>query len=373
MIKKLWLICLLLLSAGCYAQNIIPPEKRGKVLQSFFTHPGSALFTDIILSMDNDNSVKNKEGLIAPLTGFITEGLCRYKNEREKYEKLGAQLKNIKNLYNDCLKLSLVKDTLLNWGGGHNASVNDLHWGGFFASGDTRYLDVLISEMKYSDSKDLTLYLAAISAKWSLCSNAITYTQVKDYLESIKEKVHWELKPHLVEVLNSDPGAIKDEMMKGIRKIKGSGNSQNTDSLVAINTYEDNGLQLVFFVTGDVNFFTEWQKPDMPQISPVKTYKRGDDIFPIIIFGTDGKDDKGNADLTYDIDVKRPDGSIYGHFDQLIIWKDEPATMLYLAKQPLKIHIEKGDPAGIYRIEASVYENNKKVKINFSLAFKVEE
>jgi|GEM_PF-982625 len=372
MIKKLLLAGLFILSTVCYAQNIIPPEKRGEVLQSFFTNPGSDLFTSIILSMDDDSSVKNNKGIILPLTGFITEGLCRYKDEREKYEKLGSRLKNINNIYNNCLKLSLVKDTILNWGE-HNAAVNDLHWGAFFASGDTRYLDVLVSEMKYCDSKDINLFVTATSARWSLCSNAIAYVQVKNYLESIKEKVHWELKPYILEVLNSDPGDIRNKMLSDIRKIKADGYLQNTDSLVAINTYQDNGLQLVFFVTGDANFFTEWQKPDMPQISPVKIYKRGDDIFPIIIFGTDGKDDKGNADLTYDIDVKRPDGSIYGHFDQLVIWKDEPATMLYLAKQPLKIHIEKGDPAGIYRIDASVYENNKKMKINFSLAFKVEE
>ena len=147
--------------------------------------------------------------------------------------------------------------------------------------------------------------------------------------------------------------------------------ANETDSLKAISEFKDDGLQIIVVLINDRGFFDEWQKPEMPTIESVDTYKRGDQVIPIIIFGTDRKDENGNADLTYDIIIKKPDGAIYGEFNQLNVWKDEEASVMHLVKQPIIIGIEEKDPLGIYTIDISVYENVKKQKIDFKLLFQV--
>jgi hypothetical protein len=52
-------------------------------------------------------------------------------------------------------------------------SFNDFNWASYFATGDMKYLDNIIANIKYGENRvDLNLFLAGESAKWSLCSNA---------------------------------------------------------------------------------------------------------------------------------------------------------------------------------------------------------
>jgi hypothetical protein len=149
--------------------------------------------------------------------------------------------------------------------------------------------------------------------------------------------------------------------------------SAGQDSVRCVRNYDTNGLQIHYALIGDKKFFDEWQKPQMPKIVPIDTFKRGEDIFPIIIFSTNAKDSLGNADLSYDITIIKPDGSVYGHFEQLTVWKNAPAPVMHLIQQPIDIHIEKNDPLGYYKVQSTVYDNNKRVKVHFDLSFRVIE
>ncbi|MBI5471011.1 MAG: hypothetical protein HY961_01555 [Ignavibacteriae bacterium] len=141
-----------------------------------------------------------------------------------------------------------------------------------------------------------------------------------------------------------------------------------SDTLRSRVEYQGDGLNIIGALIDDREFFDEWQKPQMPRIESVDTFRRGDEVIPIIIFATSAKDQNGNADLTYDITIRKPDGSVYGHHDKLVIWKDAPAPMMHLVKQPVVIRLEKTDPLGIYTIHATVFENvrNQTVPIDFS-------
>lgn len=155
--------------------------------------------------------------------------------------------------------------------------------------------------------------------------------------------------------------------------VAGYMHAAGNDSLNAVANYNENGLQLHCALINDKGFFDEWQKPEMPKLNFVDTYKRGDYAIPIIIFGTNGKDEHGNADLTYDISVIKPDGTIYGDFKQLELWKNEPAPMLHLVKQPICIAFENKDPLGVYHIKMVIYDNNKGAKVNIELSLQVVE
>lgn len=144
------------------------------------------------------------------------------------------------------------------------------------------------------------------------------------------------------------------------------------DSLIEQDEYHKNGLDVLFFMIADTGFYQKWATADTPHIVTVVKFKRGQAALPIIIFGTDGKDDSGNANLTCDLTVIKPDGSIYAHFDNLIVWKDEPAPTMELSWSRAEIWIEQKDPLGIYRVHAIVHDNNKKVNVDLNLSFLVE-
>jgi len=373
MIRKSALLITIFFASISIAQHVIPSDKIGTELQSFYQHPSASLLTDIVQSIDADSSFLSKASSHPPIIGFLTVAFSRYKEEYDAYQSLAIQLKYAQDFVRFCLDLSQTKDTILNWTG-HDASLNDLHWGGFFASGDSRYIDRIVSEMQYCERTDsLVLFLAGASAKWSLCSNAKNFPEVKERLEELLNSMPADLKSHIKETLNSSPNDLKNEMSESIKHYSDRDDNSEDGSLSAIKNYSDNGLELHFVLIGDRNFFEEWEKPETPKISPKESYKRGDELFPIIIFSTDGKDENGNANLTYDIKIIKPDGTVYGEFKQLEVWKDSPAPEMHLIKQPVTIRLEESDLLGIYKIESTVYENNKNQKIDFKLNFQVVE
>lgn len=367
----IFLFIIQFLPSFSYSQTTSPQVKAAMEMQSFYKHPSPELLADIIKIIDSEEDFLSKSSSVFPYIGFITVALSKYQDKSEDFYDLSNKLKYSQELIKQCLKLSQIKDTVINWRG-HDPSINDLVWSGFFASGDTRYLDRLVSELKYCGRKDsLVLFLTGITAKWSLCSNAKSYPIVKEYLEQTLENRPTDLKVHINELLISMPGEIKEQMKEGIIEIKKREKDKKADPLCSLRDYNKDGLQIHYALIKDKNFFEEWKKPEMPTITSADTYKKGEDVIPIIIFATDGKDTNENADLTYDITITKPDGSQYGHFEQLEVWKDEPAPAMHLVKQPILLHIEKTDPAGVYQINSVVYENNKKVKVTFELSFQV--
>lgn len=371
--KQLILFVVLSLTSICFAQSENPQRNIGLKMQSFYQHPSPDLVIGIIKNIDGTKNFLSKSTSVFPYIGFMTVAFSKYADKYEEFYNFSNGLNDSKELVQYCLKLSKIRDTVLNWQG-HEPGINDLVWSGFFASGDTRYLDRLVSEMKYCDRKDsLKLFLTGISAKWSLCANAISYPLVKEYLEQTLEKRPPDLKAYIEELLGTTPDVITEQMREGIREFKNNEKANTVNPLCAQRDYNSDGLQIHFVLIKDKNFFEEWKKPEMPITRTVDTYKRGEDVIPIILFSTDGKDVNGNADLSYDITILKPDGSIYGKFEQLQVWKVEPAPMIHLVKQPAIIHLEKSDPTGIYKISSVVYENNKKAKVNFDLSFQVVE
>lgn len=369
--KPLILLTLLSLASVCFSQSVDPHKNIGMKMQTFFLHPDSDIILKIIKDIDGDKSFFDKSGAVYPYIGFMTVAFSKYADKYDEFYNFSNGLNDTKELVQHCLRLSKIQDTILNWRG-HLPGVNDLVWSGFFASGDTRYIGRLVSEMQFCKRKDsLMLFLTGITAKWSLCANAISYPQVKEYLEQTLERRPPEIQAHIKELLSTTPDVITKQMEEGIREINNKKKADADNSLCALRNYNSDGLQIHFVLIKDKGFFEEWKKPEMPKITHVDTYRLGEDVIPIIVFSTDGKDAEGNADLSYDITILKPDGSIYGKFEQLKVWKGEPAPLMHLVKQPVMIHLEKTDPTGIYKISSVVYENNKKTKVNFDLSFKV--
>ena len=365
------LLFFLSLSIVCYAQQDIPSRYYTGKFQDFYQHPSSTLLTDIITAIDNDTTASTNPTGQASSFGFLVAAFEKFNVVGASFPKLAGNLKHSKPLVQYSLMLSQRKDTILNWVG-HSPSINDMRWGAFFASGDTRYLSRLVYEMEYYDRDDsLKSFLASATAKWSLCSNALQFSEVKNYLVNAKDTCNKYLRSQIEETLNSSPEDLRDKLFEKLKLFNNMHQPSDKDSLHAHIEYEKNGLHLHIALTNDHNFFDEWQKSKKPKISSVGIYTRGDNVFPIIIFSTDGKDENGNADITYDIKIFKPDGTVYSNFEQLEIWKDAWSPALHLVKQPINIRIKNSDPLGVYKVHVVVYENNKKTNVAFDLSFKV--
>lgn len=98
-------------------------------------------------------------------------------------------------------------------------SFNDMNWSSFFATGNTKYLDNIISNIQYAENRsDLNLFLAGETAKWSLCSNSKQDKVVKLYLTSLKEN-----NKIINEILDKNQQYFKEEMVDILKKQKEKG------------------------------------------------------------------------------------------------------------------------------------------------------
>ena len=98
-------------------------------------------------------------------------------------------------------------------------AYNDMNWSSYFASGNLKYLDNIISNIHYSNERiDMNLFLTGASAKWSLCSNARQDLNVKKYLKSQKKN-----NKSVGEILKKEPYEFKEETITVIKEQRAKG------------------------------------------------------------------------------------------------------------------------------------------------------
>jgi hypothetical protein len=125
-------------------------------------------------------------------------------------------------------------------------------------------------------------------------------------------------------------------------------------------------------------FFKEMQTPEAPALLPAAKTRRGKPIETTVLFQNPlvGKD--GKMDVTYDIQVWRPDGSLYGRVPGLDGVDDDERGLrlapeaLQLGDGFIQIVIEPGDPGGTYRVRATVNDNNRGVSLELEEQFVID-
>ena len=134
------------------------------------------------------------------------------------------------------------------------------------------------------------------------------------------------------------------------------------------------GFSALLALTTNKNIFQEWV-PNL-RIAPVKTVPRNTPILTLILIANPGVDGEGQAHVTYDIVIKKPDGKLYAEAPNMPGWngrKPPGAGMVELARGTVTIMIEGDDPAGRYTVEANVRDNVKGVAIKMSRTFFIEK
>ena len=139
---------------------------------------------------------------------------------------------------------------------------------------------------------------------------------------------------------------------------------------------ETNGFGVQFFLVEGEKFFSDWEKPKPPHIAPVSVARRGVPIFTVVIFAGAGLRNDGTADVTFDVVIRKPDGSIYGKDKDMVGMQghiDPSPKALQLARGYMGIRIEPKDPAGTYTAEVVVRDNVKKVELRLMRRFTIEK
>lgn len=291
------------------------------------------------------------------------------------------------------------------------ASDLDFHWASYFASGNPVPIRRIISALelekysgameKYKSSKKTkedekaAVYDSIFqAAMWSLESNCkhdkAIYAICKELFFSHElnetEKL-WLVvalskarpdefafklvsgkNPHL-EITKSPPPIGLDRTGQGWKA-----NSESIADSENRKSEKDFGAQLL--LTEDGKFFEDWNKPETPNLTTAERARRNVPLHTVLLFSNPGLDKAESVDVTADITVRRPDGSVYADQKNLVCWKGKyggAPFSLQLSQSRLGIRIEPQDPAGTYSVEAVVRDNIKKVELKLRKTFVVEK
>jgi len=209
-------ICLLLgLVLPIHAQS--EGKDISEVWQTYYFNPDPELIP-LTISFLNETTMTGDQ-LAPALFGFYgalfkVDTLVRAKFRAQRDELTNPEMREmfayIDSLDIDDFVTKIVRDP----------AYNDLNWAAFFSTGDSKYLDNIIDSVPYSDEReDMMLFMAGMSAKWSLASNASQYEKVRAYLESLDLGEAYDISG----ILSKDPGAFQEEMVEILKAQKAAG------------------------------------------------------------------------------------------------------------------------------------------------------
>lgn len=139
--------------------------------------------------------------------------------------------------------------------------------------------------------------------------------------------------------------------------------------------YVKDGLFLKVALLDDPKaFLAEWNNPLRTQTPALKTrtaFHRGDVVFPVVLYSTNGLTPDGKAEITYSLLFRRPDGSIYENPQNLTVVNGVPAKGVGLCKDKAGLKIEENDPFGDYLLKVMITDKVKDVPVEMLFTFSV--
>ncbi|MFZ4776443.1 MAG: hypothetical protein ACOYM3_13810 [Terrimicrobiaceae bacterium] len=139
--------------------------------------------------------------------------------------------------------------------------------------------------------------------------------------------------------------------------------------------YVKDGLFLkVALLDNPQSFLAEWNNPLRAQAPTIKTrtvFHRGEVVFPVVLYSTNGLTPEGKAEITYSLLFRRPDGSIYENPQNLTVVNGVPAKGVGLCKDKAGLKIEENDPFGDYMLKVMITDKVKDVPVEMLFTFSV--
>lgn len=191
--------------------SVSTAREAEQFLQTYYENPRPAMIEDLIEAL-RVNRIFERSEARPPYIGYFSEVFSANPDRLARWrEVIARQSEPTKGVLESAQS---VKDK----GGvltidGHSAAIGDMYWGAFFATGEARFISKLIEQLRYYDERaEFELFMAGAAAKWSLSSNARSHARVRAILEESMNAVDPRTGALIVDLLNQDPGRIRQEI-----------------------------------------------------------------------------------------------------------------------------------------------------------------
>lgn len=243
----------------------------------------------------------------------------------------------------------------------------DIWWCSYFATGETKYLDkLLVYAGEELPEGDINKMMVIGAATWSFKSNCEHHESIKSYtLKMIDKPEYTHKKAFLQECagLPVDDGfSWRDENGKPVPDTE---NQKTKDGF---------GVQLL--ITDNLAFYEDWKKPEMPRISVAKSAKIGNIVIPLVIYVNPKLDENKSIDITCDFTIIRPDGTVAQEIPNVPCGSgvfEAPQYNLQLSQSELRWSADEGDPAGEWKINLKIKDNNRGTEIPLTTSIEITE
>ena len=182
---------LLLLAATAnivIAQNASELKTIGDVsgfMQGYYLHPQPDRIGDVIDALDPTGFLKRPTNANAVI-GFFSEIFAANPNYLPEWQRhVAKQDDQTRTTLERALAVSKSGGVLNN--SGHSAELNDACWAAFFATGNPKFVDKIIDQLRYFDERnDEGLFFSGATAKW-----LVRWRYCRNYRGRLKVNVCW--------------------------------------------------------------------------------------------------------------------------------------------------------------------------------------
>lgn len=228
----------------------------------------------------------------------------------------------------------------------------DMMWAGFVATGDVRFVRRVIGVLEYEPAPGdagLPVLLLRSSARWSLATNADQHELV---YRTVREEA--ERRTGLAQEV------LRDIAERVARQAPSFPN-------------RDGEFSAMLFVTDDMDFRKRWASlpiSEMPRAESIERVAKGKRVEVELVFTGIGLDSDLNAEVVYDVEILKPDSTVYAELPNLLgIRGRRPSRfMVNLAYSTVQIEFDPPDPLGVYTVKAKLRDMVGKKALELSVS-----
>ena len=165
-------------------------------------------------------------------------------------------------------------------------------------------------------------------------------------------------------LLTSVPQSSRSQLMKDGKPVTGP------------NIGSAQGFSAQLWLTEHEEFFREFAQGGNVRFDSTTDVRRDVPVFLTFFITGPGLDASGAADVTADITIRKPDGTVYFRGKDAQCWSGKYSYVpdsTQVADAKVKLRIEPKDPAGKYSVEATVHDKIKKVDLSLKKTFDVAQ
>jgi hypothetical protein len=194
----------------------------GGFMKAYYLHPQPNRIGDVIDALDPTGFLK-RPTTANVVIGFFSEIFAANPNRLPEWQShIAKQDDQTRRTLEQALAVSKSGGVLNN--SRHSAGLNDACWAAFFATGNPKFVDKIIDELRYFDERnDEGLFFSGATAKWSLASNARDQPAVRSAIENAKVTADKRTRELITELLSEDPVRIKQEIEEVVKTQRDAG------------------------------------------------------------------------------------------------------------------------------------------------------